>query len=452
MIPIIMPQVGENLTAATVLEWHKQEGQPVTRGEVVLTVESEKAVFEVQAEADGVVAQVLVQAGEEGAVLEPVGYIARHEDEPSAAGPAGGSPTTGAVAPGGATESSGPPGTRVPAAPGPGPDPATPLSSSASAAPVPWSAASPATGAMSAEGVPGAPRRPSSPAARRRARELGVDLARIAGTGSGGRIVVRDVAAAAAAASAAAVGDRPGPAEAPADQVVPFSRLRRHIAARTTLSSRTIPHLYLFVDIDMTAALSSLQLKPGIALTDLFIQAMARALRQFPRLNGHVEEESLVVKGAVHVGVTTAAPDGMLQPVVPDADRRNLDEIAASRHKNAAAASRGVVELGPKATVTLADLSGHDIHRHLPLINPPECAVVATGAVQKRVVSRHRVPTVRDMMSLSLGCDHRVVDAEYGARFLECLKTILEQPQAPWGGQAARPARDATPTDGETHA
>jgi len=241
---------------------------------------------------------------------------------------------------------------------------------------------------------------------------------------------VRDVAAAAAAAAAA--GDQP----APADQVVPFSRLRRHIAARTSLSTRTIPHLYLFADVDMTAGLA--RLRPAgagagsdLSVTDLVIQAMARALRRFPRLNGHVDGESVVLKGAVHVGVATAAPDGTLLPVVPDADRRSLQEIAARRRKNAAAASRGVVELGPRATITLADLSGHDIHRVLPLINPPECAVLATGAVQERVVARHRVPAVRDMICLSLGCDHRVVDADYGARFLECLRTILEQPQAP---------------------
>lgn len=387
LVPILMPQVGENLATGTVLEWHVQVGEPVTRGETVLSVESEKAVFEIQAEADGVLAQVLVQAGDEGAVLEPVGYLDGEQADPSA------------------PDSSAPSASVAPAATAAPPTPSAPT-----------------------------PTRPlASPAARRRARDLGVDLARIDGTGSGGRIIVRDVLA------ASEVGER----SAPADQVVPFSRLRRHIAARTSLSSRTIPHLYLFADVDMTAALAHLETvgpEPGIGLTDLLIEALARALRQFPRLNGHVEGDSLTIKGSVNVGVATTAPDGMLLPVVADAGRKSLRDLAADRARNAAAVRRGVVSLGARATITLADLSGCDIYRILPLINPPECAVIGAGAVQERVVSHHREPAVRDVMSLSLGCDHRVVDAEYGARFLECLVTLLEQPPTPSKRQPLPPA------------
>jgi pyruvate dehydrogenase E2 component (dihydrolipoamide acetyltransferase) len=118
----------------------------------------------------------------------------------------------------------------------------------------------------------------------------------------------------------------------------------------------------------------------------------------------------------------------MLLPVVPDADRRSLQEIAALRLKNAAAARRGVISLGPRATCTIWDLGQHDILRVLPLINPPECAVLGTGAIQERVVSRNRTPSVRDMLSVSLGCDHRAVDGEYAAWFLQRLKALLEAP------------------------
>lgn len=416
MIPILMPQVGENLPTGTVLEWLCEEGQPVTRGEVLLTVESEKAVFEVQAEADGVLAKIMVQPGEEGAVLEPVGYLARTDGDVSGAGRASPRSTAGSAVPDDRAQDQDQDqtGASGPAATGALPEPA----------PSPSGAL--ATSPAIASGAPVARRPTASPAARRRARELGLDLARLTGSGSGGRIIVRDVDAA-----AVALDHSPS-----VDEVVPFSRLRRHIAARTSLSSRTIPHLYLFADIDMSAALAHLDLaasgpEPRPVVTDLLISALARALRQFPRLNGHVEGESLILKGAVNVGVATATCDGMLLPVVAGAGRKSLREIAAIRRKNAAAVRRGIVHLGARATVTLADLGDRDIYRVLPLINPPECAVLGAGAVQERVVSRHRTPTVRDVMGLSLGCDHRVVDADYGARFLECLKALLEQPGTP---------------------
>jgi len=389
--PILMPQVGENLAAGTVLEWHVQVGDPVTRGQVVLSVESEKAVFEVQAEADGVLTEILVPAGEEGAVLEPVAYLRGQVD------------TVPTPAPAARTAAPRPPVTQAPVA------------------------QAPVTQAPSAPAQAAATGRPlASPAARRRARELGLDLSRVAGSGAGGRIVVRDIAAAAS------------PGTAPADRVVPFSRLRRHIAARTSLSSHTIPHLYLFADVDMTAALALAEgAGPDVGVTDLLIASLARALRQFPRLNGHVEDDRLTIKGAVNVGVTACAPDGVLLPVVADAGGKTLAQIAAARRQNAAAARRGAISLRARGTITLADLSDCDVYRVLPLINPPECAVLGAGAIQERVVSRQREPAIRDIMSLGLGCDHRAVDAEYGARFLDCLKTLLEQPPAAGAGGAS---------------
>lgn len=390
MIPILMPQVGENLTSGSVVEWRRQEGQPVTKGEVLLTVESEKAVFEVQAEVDGVLARILCQAGEEVAVLQPVGYIGQ---------------TAGIAEP-----------------------PALLAVAQAEAVGGERHAAAvlrPTHGLV----APAAVRRPSSPAARRVARELGVELAGLEGSGPGGRIIKRDVLA--AGADGARLAELP-------DQVVPFSRLRRHLAERTTLSIETVPHLYLFADIDMTGALGRcqrLQAQAGstISVADMVIHAAARALRQFPRLNAHVDTERLLLKGAIHIGVASFGAEGMLLPVVPDADRRSLQEIAAMRLSHHAAARRGAVRLGPRATFTVLDLGRHDISRVLPLVNPPECAVLGTGAVQERVVSRHRMATVRDVLSVSLGCDHRAVDGEYAARFLERLKALLEVPETAAG-------------------
>ncbi|MEW6755818.1 MAG: 2-oxo acid dehydrogenase subunit E2 [Candidatus Latescibacterota bacterium] len=455
MIPVLMPQVGENLETGSILEWHRQEGERVAKGDLLLTVESEKAVFEVQAEADGVLARILYQAGEEAAVLQPVGYIGQEQTapetpaQPPEAAPAAPLPPRPRAVPAPA------PAPAAHAAPPAGPAPARPATQSAPL-PEPMPAAHPLPPVRPAAvtpppgpAVPGAPtvvpaaapvrprrpaaRRRSSPAARRMARQLGVELTGVDGSGPGGRVIRRDVLAAAAGTAPAT----------PGDQVVPFGRLRRHIALRAA-RSRTIPHLYLFADIDMSAALARCQGpggQPAVATctTDMVVHAVARALRQFPRLNAHVDGESLVLKGAVHLGMTTAGPEGMLVPVIPDADCRSLPEIAALRRRIAAAARRGVVALGPRATFTVLDLGLHDPCRVLPLINPPECAVLGLGAVQERVVSRQRTPVVRDVLCASLGCDQRVVDAQYAAGFLGCLREMLEAPPAgahPAGGSA----------------
>ena len=381
MTPIAMPQIGENLKTGVVVEWLKRENDAIEVGEVVLTVESEKAVFEVVAEAGGVLLEILHREGEEVEVFAPLAYIGQpgesiaREDSPAAEDPS------------------------------PAPQPASEEYPPSTAA------------------TPEPPRRTrpfASPSARRLAREMQIDLALVEGSGTGGRIVKRDILA---ATSAALAGDR----------VVPFDRMRRHIAERMALSARTIPHFYLFADVDMTAVLDRrLQSDSDtrVSLTTLVVRAAAQTLRQFERMNAHVGEREITLKQGIHIGVATAVDGGLLVPVVADADRRDLDGIDVACRDNAAAARRGVVALGPSGTFTISNLGMYDINRFLPLINPPECAILAVGKIEERVVPSQRCITIRDMMTLCLACDHRGVDGAYAARFLEQLKGTLEDPGA----------------------
>jgi pyruvate dehydrogenase E2 component (dihydrolipoamide acetyltransferase) len=415
--PVLMPQVGENLKTGIVVEWYKAEMDPVLKGEALLAVESEKAVFEVTAEESGVLLKILHGQGDEVAVLDPVAFIGG-ADEAETAGAEG------------ATTLEGGPGTTRKGA---WDDDA----GAADAAPT-GVARKGALAAVQEPEITGeraldAPerRRFASPAARRLVRERGLRLTAIAGSGPGGRIIKRDVLQALAGITAATLdtGD-PG-----ADGgVVPFSRVRRHIAQRMTLSASTKPHFYLSVEVDMTAASYRRQrAKDGgdvhpFTITDLLIKATASTLVRFERLNAHVNDAGTALQKEIHIGVATAGADGLLVPVIPQAQGKSLAEISRVRRENSAAAARGVMRRRCAGTFTITNLGMYGISRFLPLINPPECAILAAGAVEERVVARQGQPVVRDMMTLTLACDHRAIDGDYGARFLTDLKAALEDP------------------------
>lgn len=389
MTPILMPQVGENLTTGSVVEWLKSEQDPVAKGDIVLTVESEKAVFEVEAEADGVLARILCEAGEEMEVLQPVGYISL-------------------------------PGEALDAVPD-----ETEAGVSASSVPAP--AAAQVQQPVDPRGAVASARGPASPAARRLGRELGVELARLRGSGPGGRIIKADVLAAVPAAGPG------GPAEVHGDRVEKLQGLRRHIAARTTLSLETIPHFYVSADVDMSAALARRERfsghpHGGVTITDLIVWSTAHALRKFGRLNAHMRDDEIAIRHDINIGLATAVEGGMLIPVIVEADRKSLPQLAAARRDLVEAVRRGRISLGPTSGFTISNLGMHGVTRLQPLINPPECAILGVGAVEERVVSRNRTVTVGDVMSLCLGCDHRAIDGVYAAQFLSCLKDMLEHP------------------------
>jgi pyruvate dehydrogenase E2 component (dihydrolipoamide acetyltransferase) len=377
MHPIIMPQVGQDIPSARIIEWRKEPGEGVRRGEVVLVVESDKASFEVESDADGVLLGRLYEEDAEVEILKVLAYV-------------------------------GEPGERIPEE---ALEPAGPGSRDGTADRVPVPAGP--------TEVAAAPDRPAaSPSARRIAREHGIDLGQVEGSGTGGRIVKRDVLQAAQEG-----GDTP----------VPFSKLRKRLAERLTQSVRTIPHFYISVDVDVTPGLKwrdEFNARTGqhVTVTDMVIRAAALSLTEFPRLNAHVSDTGITLKAEVNVGVAVALDDGLLVPVIPRADTADLVEISRMASENAEGARRGVLSRPEVGTFTVSSLGMCHVKRFLPIINPPECAILAVGTALKRAMPMEAGVRVRDVMTLTLGCDHRAVDGMYAAAFLNRAREYLEDP------------------------
>ena len=378
MKPIIMPVMGQDMETGLIVQWIKKENDPVKKGEAILVTESEKASFEVEAEQDGILLKILYPEGSEVEVLKPVGYI-------------------------------GQPGEKYE-------QPQDKEIDGENAAPVPI----PEQGEAAAS--PAMPDKVmASPSAKRIARERGLELVQEMGSGPGGRITKRDLPQPAA-------DSPPMPVE---DVVVPFGKMRKRIAERLTASKRNIPHIYLFENVDMTDTASwrkrlNADHTIKITITDLIIKATAMSLRAFPRLNAHVTEAQITFRKDVNVGVAVAVNDGLLVPVIPNADQLSLTQIAEKSKNNAEAAHRGKMSMGKPGTFTITSLGMFGVRQFVPIINPPECAILAVGAVTAAVVPVPGGIGVRNIMPLTLACDHRAVDGAEAAGLLKEIKKYLE--------------------------
>jgi pyruvate dehydrogenase E2 component (dihydrolipoamide acetyltransferase) len=399
--PILMPQVGQDIEVGRVIEWLVREGDLVNEGDVIAVVESEKATFDVEAYESGTVLKILHFDGEEVEVLTPIGYIGQPgEDIEELTQTVGGTIVE---------QTGGKP----------------PLQSSRS------------DDAKS--------RKLASPSARRIAHQRGIDLDTIPGSGPGGRVVKRDVIA--ALSSIASIEEEPitsfpeapeAPDVAPdarlvrsEDVVFPFSTMRRVTAERLTRSKQTIPHFYLFADVDMTDALIwrtayNDRNQARITVTDMVVQASASALSEFERMNAHVDGDRLIVRKSINIGVAVSVPDGLLVPVVPDADQKDIQEISRICRENAELAQRGSLRDLGLGTFTISNLGMHSINQFLPIINPPECAILGVGSIEKKVVAIGNGIHIRNVMTLSLACDHRAVDGVYAAQFVNRIKHHLD--------------------------
>ncbi len=384
MIRVIMPQVGQDIPTAIIVEWKKQANDPVAQGEVIAVVESDKATFDVEAEQAGVLLEVLHGEGDEVAVFAPIATIGQPGESVDTVPQTGADPSPDvAAAPAGSKDQ--PPGGRIEAP----------------------------AGLVFA-----------SPRARVLAREHDVALQELCGTGPGGRIIERDVLA---------FVQTTGPivARTASDRVVPFPRMRQRIADRMTRSVQTIPHFYLSVDVVMTAAQrwrSAFNREHGadVTVTDLIVKATAAALAHFPKFNAHIAPTKMTLKSGIHIGVATSVDDGLLVPVIPEADSRSLTELSSELKRVTAAAREASRSSGPPGTFTITSLGMYGIDRFLPIINPPECAILAVGAIQERVVPVPEGTGVRDIMQLTLAADHRAVDGTDAAQFLRAVRQSLE--------------------------
>jgi len=283
----------------------------------------------------------------------------------------------------------------------------------------------------------------ASPSARRIARELGVDLAAITGTGPGGRICKKDVMETVAHVPCTSTAETSGRVIKPSlsrvtlcdsdDKTeIPFSKTRRSIADRLTLSMQTIPHFYLTTDVDMTPALAARKTynrntETRISVNDMIIKATAMALTEFPRLNAHVAADRLIVFKHINIGLAVSTDEGVLVPVIPDADKKDIGEISRLLRDIIQRAEKGVLKTQSTGTFTISNVSMYLVTGIFPIINPPECAILGVGGITKRVVPVGDTETsIRDTMTLTLACDHRAVDGEYASRFLKVLKKHLE--------------------------
>jgi pyruvate dehydrogenase E2 component (dihydrolipoamide acetyltransferase) len=397
---VAMPKLGFDMAEGLLVRWVKREGEPVEKGEILAEIETDKATVEVEATRGGFLRSQVIAEKTSVPVGAPIAVIGT-ADEPidlqALLGGASASPVAPAAAP------------IAPAAPSP------------TAAP--------------AAGDEGPVR--ASPLARRLAAERGLRLAGLRGSGPGGRITKRDVEAAAADASrpSAAAGGSPSPA-IKAERIA-LTKLRGAIGRRMQASKQQAPHFYLTSDLDAgplvdlrTELNAVLPEAEKLSVNDFLIKAAALALGEVPSLNASLEGDSILRHGEIHIGVAVATESGLLTVVARQADRRPLSELAQDVRQIAARAREGRVrpEDIEGATFTISNLGMFEIEHFAAIINPPEAAILAVGAVRQ-------VPIVRDgaivpgrRMKVTLSADHRVTDGAEGARFLQALRQRIEHP------------------------
>jgi len=382
---VILPKLGLTMDEGRIVAWRKREGEPVAQGEILFEVETDKATMEVESPVAGVVRRILAAAGATVPVAETIAVITTTADEPIPAAFGG---LTARTDGGGLTVAAEPPSSG-------------PLDASSSSAP-------------SADD-----RVRASPAARKKAAELGIDVATVAGRGPGGRITIEDVEAATKTAAPASM--------AAGERREPLSRMRRAIAERMSRSAREAPQFQISRDADMTAA-DALRRREGVSYTDVLIAACGRALARHPRFRSRFEGDALVVADGIHVGLAVALDDGLLVPVIRDADRKDLATITRERARleEGARAGKLLADALTGAVFTISNLGTLGVDRFTALVAPPEAAILAVGRVADRVVARDGQVAIRPMVSLTLSVDHRVADGADAASFLADVVRWLE--------------------------
>ena len=432
---ITMPKLSDTMTVGTLVKWLKKEGDAVKFGDLLAEIETDKATMEFESFADGVILKLYAPAGSQveiGAPLCAVG--AAGETAPEAPAPA--------AAPKAEEKKA--------EAPAQTPPPSTTAKPAETAAPAPAPTPTPAPAAAPAAPVRAAGERIKiSPLARKLAAEKGLDPALIKGTGPGGRIVRADVLAAEKAGTAK-IGSKPaaggalpsvggffkGPIQE--ERAVAVSTMRGVIAKRLVESKQTNPHFYLEIEVDaeplaaLRAQLNAGLEKQGVKLSvnDLILKASAEALRRVPDVNASWEGNQIRYFGAAHVSFAVALPDGLITPVIRDAHEKSVFEI--SKDAKALGKLAKDKKLKPDqytgGTFCVSNLGMMGIPKFLPIINPPNAAILGVGtSVQKPVVKNGQI-VVGTTMTLTLSCDHRVVDGAVGAQFLGALKQLIESP------------------------
>jgi pyruvate dehydrogenase E2 component (dihydrolipoamide acetyltransferase) len=438
MADIVMPRLSDSMEEGTILQWLKQLGDDVAVGDELVEIETDKANMAYESDVAGTLSEILVEEGETVAIGTPIARVGNGEGPAaSAAGP---------VAAG---------------------DPPPPPVAKASSGAVPPTAP-PADVAINAPAPNGGGRPHASPVARRIAKEKQLDLSQLTGSGPGGRIVKADVERAAASAGGVDSGGprteaKPPPAGPPevaaglaADAAGPSpvggppetakgtvsyedpSKLQSTVARRMSESKATAPHFYLEAEIDMSRLVAARsQIKAGAkegdvvpSFNDMVVKACALALREHPRANGAYRDGRFELYSRVNVGVAVAARDALVVPTIFDADQKNLRQIAGDSRVLAQRVRDGQItppELSG-ATFTVSNLGMFGIDSFAAVINPPQAAILAVGAITERPVVRDGQTASAHLMRVNLACDHRILYGAPAAEFLARVRSLLEEP------------------------
>ena len=454
---VVMEALSPTMEEGRLVKWLKNEGDQVKTGDVLAEVETDKAVMELVARADGVLRKRLLPEGETRPVGELVAVIAgADEDIAALVGGAGGGAAKPAADGGGAK-----PAEQVIARAderaGASPVPATPKQSQGEASMPPQEKAAPGPGAPQARpgGAAGRAAQPaaaapaganggrakSSPLARRIASEQGLDLGGVEGSGPGGRIIKRDIEAAIAAGGAGAVAGaaapaRPAPAREGDYEDVALTQIRKTIARRLSESIGPIPTFYLTAELDVErvaearAAMAEMGDEFKASFNDIILKAVATALAQHPEVNAHWLGDRIRYHNRVHLGMAVATDEGLIVPVIFDADRKRMSEISAEARALAKRARER--KLKPEeftgSTFSVSNLGMFGIDQFTAIINPPESAILAIGSVEEKPVVVDGEVQLRKRLRVTMSCDHRVIDGAVGARFLQTLRRMVENP------------------------
>jgi pyruvate dehydrogenase E2 component (dihydrolipoamide acetyltransferase) len=426
-----MEALSPTMEEGQVVQWLKAEGEAVRTGDILAEIETDKATMELVARGDGILRKIMVKEGETAPVGEVIALIA-DEDEDLGEGDAPGAE----------------PSSEDGDASGDASEPAEARGDKADegedAAAAPEAGAESEAKAEAGEADDGG-RIKASPVARRLAREEGVELSGLEGSGPGGRIIKRDVEEAVragpaveAAAAPAKVTERPG--DGPDSEKVPLSQMRKTIAKRLVESIGPIPHFFLTIDVDMSRAVEARARinrdleKSGVRISynDIVLKATAMALARHPECNAHWGGDHIVRFHRVHLGVAVAIDDGLITPVIRDADRKGMAAISAEVRELAGRAREK--KLKPDeytgATFSVSNLGMFGIEAFTAVINPPEAGILAVGSMEERAVVVDGELEIQPRMKITMSCDHRVIDGALGSQFLQTLKRILEEPLA----------------------
>jgi pyruvate dehydrogenase E2 component (dihydrolipoamide acetyltransferase) len=443
---VYMEALSPTMEEGKLVKWLKNEGDAVKSGEPLGEVETDKAIMELVARGDGVLRKRLVNEGESAPVGALVGIIAEKDENIDALIAGAGTKTSGAApaaapaqpavpAPAANTQASTGPSKGAPVPPPQPPAPPTPPAPAAPPAPRAQPQQQPALAAENDVR--------SSPLARRLATERGLDLRAMQGSGPNGRIIKRDIEAAAANGAVAVdrqtvrPSDRQPLVPSGADFTdVPLTNIRKVIAKRLGESIGPIPTFYLTAELDLTrvmemrTAMRELGDEFKVSVNDVLLKAIAVALSQHPEVNAHWLGDSIRYFSRVHLGMAVATDDGLIVPVIWDADRKRMSEI--SRDAKELAKRARDRKLRPEeftgSTFSVSNLGMFGIDQFTAIINPPEAGIIAIGTSEDKLVVVDGEPVVRQRVRLTMSCDHRVIDGAVGAKFLQTLRRLVENP------------------------